>query len=50
MSERKIIVTLTSSSKRAIPDREGNSYGIQSLDNLNSVIERVHSMYYVETK
>ena len=46
----KIIVTLTSSSKSAIPDREGNLYGIQSLDNLNSLIEREHSMYYVETK
>lgn len=46
----KIIVTLTSSSKSAIPDREGNLYGIQSLNNLNSVIEREHSMYYVETK
>ena len=46
----KIIVTLTSSSKSVIPDREGNLYGIQSLDNLNSVIEREHSMYYIETK
>lgn len=46
----KIIVTLTSSSKNAIPDREGNLYGIQPLDNLNSLIEREHSMDYIENK
>lgn len=46
----KIIVRLTSSSKSTIPNGEGNYDGIQSLDNLNSVIEREHSMYYVETK
>lgn len=46
----KIVVTLTSSSKSTIPDREGNFYGIQSLDNLNSVIEREYPMSYVETE
>jgi len=46
----KIIVTLTSSSKSIIPDQEGNLFGIQSLDNLNAIIEREHSTDYIETK
>lgn len=46
----KIVSTLKSSSNNAIPDQEGDWFMNKPLDSLNIVIEREHSMYYVETK
>lgn len=46
----KMIITLRSSSKNVIPDLRGDLYGIRVLDDLNIVIEREYSMYYIETK
>lgn len=44
----KIIVTVKNSSPSVIPD-QGGYYGTRMLDNVNAMIEREHSLGYIET-